>query len=101
MKALLINPVAQSIQEVDITGYEDIIDLIGYTTLTSDELTPSGHRLFFDEECFLRGTRGRFQLDRLIPVSGKAVIALADKDASVIRDVNINTALLEGRIKFI
>jgi len=30
MKALLISPVAQTIQEVDISCYEDIIDLIGY-----------------------------------------------------------------------
>ena len=70
MKALLINPEAKSIEPIEIETRADIVRLIGYETLESDAVGDAGDRLFFDEECFLRATPGRFQIDRLIPVSG-------------------------------
>jgi len=70
MKAILINAQARSIKPVKIESREDILKLVGYDTLESDAIGMAGDRLFFDEECFLRGTSGRFQIDTVIPVSG-------------------------------
>ena len=78
MKALLIDPEAQTIEPIEIHGEADIVSIIGYDTITSDEIGPEGDRLFFDEECFLRGTSGRFQIDTVIPVAGKGIIIGAD-----------------------
>jgi hypothetical protein len=63
MKALLIDPEKQSLEPIDIQGREDIAKLIGYDTIESDAVGTAGDRLYFDEECFLRGTQGRFQID--------------------------------------
>jgi hypothetical protein len=41
---------------IDIAGHDDIVKLIGFDTVTSDEIGSDGDRLYFDEECFLRGT---------------------------------------------
>lgn len=38
-------------------------------------------RLILDEECFIRGTSCRFQIDKLIPVAGKGVVAGVPADA--------------------
>jgi len=72
MKAILIDPENRAIESVDIEGRDDIARLVGYDTLESDAIGTAGDRLFFDEECFLRGTTGRFQIDTIIPVSGRA-----------------------------
>ena len=71
MKAILITPDNETIEAIDVSSLDDIIKVIGYDTITSDEIGPQGDRLFFDEECFLRGSSGRFQIDTVIPVSGK------------------------------
>ena len=42
MKALVIDPEAQSIEEINIGGQEDLIRIIGYDTITSDEIGPDG-----------------------------------------------------------
>ena len=75
MKALLLDPVEQSIEEVQIGGLDDIKALVGFDTIESDAIDSGGDRLFFDEECFLRGTSGRFRIDSVIPVAGKGVVA--------------------------
>lgn len=72
MKAILIQPDTRSVESIDIDSHADIVRLVGYDTLESDAVGTTGDRLFFDEECFLRGTGGRFQIDSLIPVSGRA-----------------------------
>ncbi|MDY6978824.1 MAG: hypothetical protein SV201_03035 [Pseudomonadota bacterium] len=101
MKALLIQPESQSIEPVEINGYEDIVKLIGYETIAIDEVDASGDRLFFDEECFLRGSEGRFQVDSLIPVSGKGVVIGAEEDGSGLRDVTLSRDELAGRTRFL
>ena len=73
MKALLIDPEKQSLEPIEIQGRDDIVKLIGYDTIESDAVGPAGDRLYFDEECFLRGAQGRFQIDSVVPVSGRAV----------------------------
>jgi hypothetical protein len=101
MKALLITPETQLIEPIEISGHEDIVKLIGYDTITSDEIGPEGDRLFFDEECFLRGTSGRFQIDTVIPVSGKGVIAGSMDDGTTLRDAVSDVDSIRSRIKYL
>lgn len=101
MKALLINPESSTIEEIEIQGREDIIAVIGYDTIIADEIGPDGDQLYFDEECFLRGTPGRFQIDNVIPVSGKGVIAGATDDHGNIKDVVNSMESIENRIKYL
>ena len=101
MKALLIDPEAQSIEEITIEGQQDLVSMIGYNTIISDEIGPHGDRLFFDEECFLRGTKGRFQIDAVIPVSGKGVIVGSANDGATLNDAVSDTDDIQGRIKYL
>ncbi len=101
MKAILINPENRSIDPIDITGRDDLIRLIGFDTLESDAVGTEGDRLYFDEECFLRGTTGRFQIDTIIPVSGKGVIVGTAGDGSTLRDAMTNINALRSRIKYL
>lgn len=100
MKAYLINPEEQSIEVIEINSHDDIIKLIGFDTVISDEIGFDDH-LFFDEECFLRGTVGRFQIDNLIPVSGKGVIVGTQNEDSSLSDVVTDIANLKSRIKYL
>ena len=86
---------------VDIGGREDIARLIGFDTIESDAVGTGGDRLHFDEECFLRGTGGRFQVDSLVPISGRAVVTGASGDGTTLRDVTIDVETLRGRIKYL
>ena len=101
MKAFLIDPENRSIESIDINGFDDIVRLVGYDTLESDAVGTEGDRLYFDEECFLRGTTGRFQIDTVIPVSGKGVIACTAEDGSTLSDVVTEIDDLRSRIKFL
>jgi hypothetical protein len=101
MKALLISPETQSIESVDISGQEDIVDMIGFDTITSDEIGPQGDRLYFDEECFLRGTTGRFQIDTVIPVSGKGMIVGSTDDGNTLQDVISDIDNIRSRIRYL
>jgi hypothetical protein len=103
MKAYMITPASENVEVVDISGIDDIINLIGYSTIEADPIDENGTRLYFDEECFIRGdaVSGRFQLDSLIPVAGLAVVAGSDKDAEDIVDVKLDIDELRGRIKFL
>ena len=101
MKAFLIDPENRSIESIDINGFDDIVRLVGYDTLESDAVGTEGDRLYFDEECFLRGTTGRFQIDTIIPVSGKGVIVGTSDDGSTLRDVATDIEELRSRIKYL
>lgn len=100
MKALLISPEIKKIEEIEIAGEQDIIHLIGFDTLESDSIGSNGDRLYFDEECFLRGTAGRFQVDKLIPVSGSGVLVGTSDDGSL-QDVVTDIDGLRSRIKYL
>jgi len=101
MKAFLIDPEKQSLEPIEIQGREDIAKLIGYDTIESDAVGTGGDRLFFDEECFLRGTKGRFQIDSVIPVSGRAVLAGSADEGRTLRDVATGIDDLRQRIKYL
>ena len=100
MKALLIDPENRSIEEIELSGMDDIKSMIGYDTIESDAVGSDGDYLFFDEECFLRGTEGRFQIDTLIPVSGKGIVAGYDGEGGF-SDVTISKEALSERIKYL
>ena len=101
MKAILISGEKRSIEAIDIDGREAIAKLIGFDTIESDAVGTDGDRLYFDEECFLRGTGGRFQVDNLIPISGKAVIVGTTGDGTVLRDAATDLESLRGRIRYL
>jgi hypothetical protein len=101
MKAFLITPDTQSIDETEVGSQDDIEALIGFDTLESDAVGSKGDRLYFDEECFLRGTSGRFQIDTLVPVSGKAVVVGTAGDGASLRDVVMGIDELRGRVKYL
>jgi hypothetical protein len=101
MKAILIDPEHRSIESVDIDDRNDIVRLVGFDTLESDAVGTQGDRLYFDEECFLRGTTGRFQIDTIIPVSGKGVIVGTTEDGSALRDAVTEIDALRSRIKYL
>jgi hypothetical protein len=101
MKALLINPENRTIESIQIDGHDDIIRVVGYDTVTSDEISTGGDHLFFDEECFLRGTTGRFQIDSLVPVSGKAVIMSTADEGTTLRDVESSSEDISARIRYL
>jgi hypothetical protein len=101
MKAILINPENRSIESVDIAGRNDIVRLVGFDTLESDAVGTAGDRLYFDEECFLRGTAGRFQIDTVIPVSGKGVIVGTAEDGTSLRDAATDIDALRKRIRYL
>ncbi|PKO62111.1 MAG: hypothetical protein CVU23_12110 [Betaproteobacteria bacterium HGW-Betaproteobacteria-17] len=101
MKALLINPETRSIEAVDIGNHAELASLIGYDTIESDAVGTAGDRLYFDEECFLRGTTGRFQIDTLIPVSGMGVIVGSAGDGATLRDVTADIEDVRSRIKYL
>ncbi len=98
MKAYLINPEQQSIDDIEIASIDDIVAQIGFATLESDSLGGED-TLYFDEECFLRGASGRFQIDRLIPVAGKGVIIGTAADGSL-QDVSLSVDELKSRIQY-
>lgn len=101
MKALLITPEKKSVEAIDIGGHDDIKAIIGFDTIESDAVGAAGDRLFFDEECFLRGGGARFQVDTLIPVSGKALVIGVADDGKTLRDVLTPIDSLRGRIKYL
>jgi len=101
MKAILIQPDTRSVEPVDLDSHRDIVRLVGYDTIESDAVGNAGDRLYFDEECFLRGTSGRFQIDSLVPVSGRAVIVGTADDGATLRDVTTDVEGLRSRIKYL
>jgi hypothetical protein len=99
-KAFLISPEAKSIEPVELTDMNDIKSLVGFDTVASDLVGEAGDRLFFDEECFIRGASGRFQLDRLIPVAGKGVVVGVAADGVTLTDPGTSLDELRSRTVF-
>ena len=100
MKALVIKPGERSFEEIDLAGIEQITAIIGFDTVIADDIDDSGDKLYFDEECFLRGTEGRFKLDNLVPVSGNGVIVGSAEDGSL-ADLATDAEALMARVQFI
>ncbi len=101
MKAFLITPDTESIDVVEVATLDDVKSLIGFDTLESDAIGSDGDRLYFDEECSLRGTTGRFQIDNVVPVAGPGVVVGTADDGATLRDVVTEIDDLRGRIKYL
>ena len=100
MKAYRINPEKAAIEEIDVANLADIVEQIGFDTIESDAIGTDGDRLYFDEECFLRGGGVRFQIDTVIPVWGRAIVVGTTTDGSLC-DVAADMENLRGRIKYL
>jgi hypothetical protein len=103
MKAYIIKAEPQIIEPVDIASFADIRRLIGFDTLEMDDIGDVGDRLYFDEECFLRGVKGRFKLDNLVPVSGVGIVVgiVKDQGGDALGDVQIGHKDLSERVKYL
>jgi len=96
----LIDAENRQIQEVDVDTRDDIVRLVGFETLESDALGDQGDQLYFDEECFLRQSTGRFQLDTLVPVAGRGVV-IGVADDGTYRDAMVSEQDLAQRTKYL
>ncbi|MBT8125542.1 MAG: hypothetical protein KJO81_12000 [Gammaproteobacteria bacterium] len=101
MKAIIIEPSTQVIENIEIESYDDIVKQIGFDTIISDEMDQGQNRVYFDEECFLRGSNGRFQIDNLIPVSGVGVIVGASNENNSLSNVTTSVDNIQKRLKFL
>ena len=99
-KAFLISAEQKSIEPVDMSDADEIAALIGYETVASDPVGNGNDLLFFDEECFIRGSSGRFKVDKLIPVAGKGVVVGIAADRVTLADVSLSLDELRGRTIF-
>ena len=99
MRGLCIDPVQKIVEPVEISGNQDIITAVGYDTIESDSIDKY-NTIYFDDECFLRQSAGRFQIDKLIPVSGKAVILGQDADGNM-TDVVLSQDELNKRLRYL
>ena len=99
-KAFLISPGDKSIEAIDLSDVSGVAALVGYETIESDDIGNGGDRLFFDEECFIRGSSGRFQIDKLIPVAGKGVVVGVSRDGVTLCDVLVGRDELLSRTRF-
>jgi hypothetical protein len=100
MKALLIKPAEQSIEPIDIGSIEEIIQLIGFDTVISDDVGKDGDKLYFDEDCFLRGNKDKFQIDTVIPVSGVGILVGSDGNNGL-ADLKVDIEEIRSRTKFL
>ena len=100
MQAILIDPVSETLTEIELEDQDKITSVIGFESIIADEITGSTDLLHFDENCFIRGTAGRFQLDALPPVAGKAIVlGVNASGAAASPELTIETLI--QRIKFI
>jgi hypothetical protein len=103
MNVYVIDPSRQEILAVEIDGNLDAIcKLIGFDSVDSDEIDAAGHRLFFDESCFIRDQpdAGRFKLDNLPPVAGRGVVAAAGDAGAALRSPALTLDDLKARVQF-
>jgi hypothetical protein len=96
----LINPQDKTVSAVELGDFADVARIVGYDTIESDDIGNGSDRLFFDEECFIRGSTGRFQLDKLIPVAGKGVVVGVSADGTTLSDVELSQDELAKRLRF-
>jgi hypothetical protein len=103
MQVLTINPLTKEIQVVEIADTKEALqELIGFSTIDSDEIDDNGDRLFFDEECFIRqqSNLGRFKVDSLAPVAGIGVI-VNSKDGKTFQSSIMNAQELLKRVTYL
>lgn len=99
--AFLISSQDKTIEPIELSGTDDVARLVGFDTIEADDVGDTGDKLFFDEECFIRGAAGRFQIDKLIPVAGKGVVVGVASDGETLTDVSLSLDELRERTQFV
>ena len=99
MQAFMIDGSNQSIESIEISSRKDIVKLVGQDTIISDEIDDA-NAVHFDEDCFIRGTSGRFQIDKLAPIAGKAVV-IGSLEDDQLTNVSLGLDELKARTKFL
>jgi hypothetical protein len=98
MKAIVIDGQSRTLSLADISDREAIVELIGQPSVISDSVDDA-NLVYFDEDCFIRGTEGRFQIDSLAPIAGKAVVLGGSEGAPADTDLDVDA--LRARITFL
>ena len=101
MKAFRIDPVEKTVEEIEVHNTGDIAEAIGFDSIISDEIGPNGDRLYLDEDCFIRGSEGRFQIDKIAPVAGFGVVVGSDGTEDELQDVSQDIEALIARIAYL
>ena len=101
MKAFRIDPVERTVEAIEIHNTGDIAEVIGFDSIISDEVGPNGDRLFLDEDCFIRGSMGRFRIDQIAPVARVGVVVGGNDEGDVLRDVSQSLDDLKARLQYI
>ena len=101
MRAFRIDPVEKKVEEIEIHNTGDIAEAIGFDTIISDEIGPNADHLYLDEDCFIRGAEGRFQIDKIAPVAGFGVVAGTHDGPDELSDVSQTQVELEARITYL
>lgn len=101
MKAFRIDPVGKTVEELEVHNTGDIAEAIGFDSIISDEIGPNGDRLYLDEDCFIRGSEGRFQIDKIAPVAGFGVVVGSDGSEDELQDVSQDLETLIARIAYL
>ena len=99
MQALLIDGSKQAIEAVEVSSRADIVKLVGQDTIISDEID-ADNAVYFDEDCFIRGTSGRFQIDNLAPIAGKAIV-VGYLEGERLTNASVNIEELTARTRFL
>ena len=60
MKAFVIDGKAQTVEPAEVGREDDMHTLIGQDSIIHDDIDDA-NAVFFDEDCFIRGTQGRFK----------------------------------------
>ncbi|MEZ5501673.1 MAG: hypothetical protein R3E50_03060 [Halioglobus sp.] len=99
MHAILVNGERRSIEPVEIKSKAEIARLVGQESIIADEIDEND-AVYFDEDCFIRGSAGKFQIDTLPPIAGKAVI-IGLREGDQLTDVTLTADALTSRITFL
>ena len=99
MHALMIDGESHTIEPVEVACLADIAKLVGHDSIIADEIDREDV-VYFDEDCFIRGTNGRFQVDKLPPIAGRGV-AVGRAQGGKLSDVSLSLAELKDRTAFL
>lgn len=98
MKSFLIDGISNQVTQINIADRAGIAAEIGFSTLADDFIAES-EIVVFDENCFIRGSAGRFQIDTLAPIAGKAIIV--GVIGSDLVDSKLTVMDISSRVKFL
>ena len=99
MRVIVINGAEQTLESAEVGREQDMRELIGQDSVIYDEIDDD-NAVYFDEDCFIRGTEGRFQIDSLAPSAGTAVV-IGRTAEGALTHTNFEPDTLKARIKFL